>query len=165
MYCALVVVEIRGFRLSGSVSILLIIQSPDVGRAAAPEPAPVGRSGRLHPRRSEAEIRKRTVIRRVISSPICSLSAKCTEHYDMSAQPELMLSLSGQPCRNELKPIQCEVGIDGFDQFCLLVNKGRLAAGGDNPGVRAQLRFHTSDDSIHQRHIAVKDPTLHAANC
>src|SRR5438093_2398323 len=117
MYCALVVVEVRGFRLSGSVSILLIIQSPDVGRAAAPEPAPAGRSGRLHPKRSETEIRKKTGIRRIRSSPICSISAKCTEHYDMGAYAQWFLSPSGQPCRNELKPIQCEFGIDGFDHF------------------------------------------------
>ena len=75
------------------------------------------------------------------------------------------LSTARETGCQELQTIECQVGVNGFDEASFLANEWSLAAGSDDAGFRSELVLHSGDDSINQGDIAINDPALHARYC
>src|SRR5437870_10107132 len=76
----------------------------------------------------------------------------------------LVLSMPGELRGDELQTIECEVGINRFDELRFLTYEGSLTAGADDAGARTEFLLHPRDDPVHQSDVAIEQPALHAGN-
>src|SRR5262245_27446906 len=76
-----------------------------------------------------------------------------------------MRSRARKPGCEELQTIECQIGVNGFDEASFLADEWSLAAGSDDAGFRSELVLHSSDDSINQCDIAIDEAALHARYC